>query len=69
MSMGKSPKGDSIQNFQCQVGNRKLKDAETQIEKSIALSSPANFKENSAVSAAILTAPKLPEVFQVDRLR
>ena len=41
---GKSRKGDSTR---CQVGNRNLKDAETQTEISIALSSPANFKENS----------------------
>ena len=35
----------TVQDFQCQVGNRNLKDAETQTEISIALSSPANFKE------------------------
>ena len=52
----------TVQDFQCQVGNRNLKDAETQTEISIALSSPANFKENS-VSAAFLSAPKLPDVF------
>ena len=46
------------QDFQCQVGNRNLKDAETQTEISIALSSLAN-----SVSAAFLTAPKLPDVF------
>ena len=51
----------TVQDFQSQVGNRNLKDAETQTEISIALSSPANFKENS-VSAAFLTAPKLPDV-------
>ena len=39
----------TVQDFQCQVGNRNLKDA---------LSSPAN-----SVSAAFLTAPKLPDVF------
>ena len=42
--------------------NRNLEDGETQTEISIALSSPANFKENSA-SSAFLTAPKLPDVF------
>ena len=53
----------TVQDFQCQpVGNRNLKDAETQTEVSIALSSPANFKENSEF-AAFLTAPKLPDVF------
>ena len=58
---GKSRKGDSTR-FPVQVGNRNLKDGETQTEISIALSSPANLKENSA-SAAFLTAPKLPDVF------
>ena len=48
----------TVQDFQCQVGNRNLKDAETQTEISIALSSPAN-----SVSAAFLTALKLPDVF------
>ena len=48
----------TVQDFKCQVGNRNLKDAETQTEISIALSSPAN-----SVSAAFLTAPKLPDVF------
>ena len=48
----------TVQDIQC----RNLKDAETQTEISIALSSPANFKENS-VSAAFLTTPKLPDVF------
>ena len=48
----------TVQDFQCQVGNRNLKDAETQTEISIALSPPAN-----SVSAAFLTAPKLPDVF------
>ena len=48
----------TVQDFQCQVGNRNLKDAETQTEISIALSSPAN-----SVSAAFLTSPKLPDVF------
>ena len=43
----------TVQDFQCRVDNRNLKDAETQTEISIALSSPANFKENS-VSAAFL---------------
>ena len=52
----------TVQDFQCQVGNRNLKDAETQTEISIALSSPANFKENSE-SAAFFIAPKLPDVF------
>ena len=58
----------TVQDFQCQVGNRNLKDAETQTEISIALSSPANFKENS-VSADFLTAPKLPDVFRDKTVR
>ena len=37
----------AVQDFQCQVLNRNLKDAERQNEVSITLSSPANFKENS----------------------
>ena len=45
-----------LQDFQCRVGYRDLKDTETQTEISIALSSPAN-----SVSAAFLTALKLPE--------
>ena len=49
-----------VKDFQCQVGNRNLKDAETQTD-SIAVSSPANFKGN-AVSEAFLTAPKLSDV-------
>ena len=52
----------TVQDFQYQLGNRNLKDAETETEISIALSSPANFKKTS-VSAAFLTAPKLPDVF------
>ena len=32
----------TVQDFHCQVGNGNLKDAETQNEISIALSSPAN---------------------------
>ena len=58
----------TVQDFQSQVGNRNLKDAETQTEISIALSSPANFKENSE-PAAFLTAPKLPDVFCDDTVR
>ena len=58
----------TVQDFQCQVGNRNLKDAETQTEISIALSSPANFRENS-VSADFLTAPKLPDVFSDKTVR
>ena len=46
----------TVQDFQCQVGYRDLKDTETQTEISIALSSPAN-----SVSAAFLTVLKLPE--------
>ena len=46
----------TVQDFQCQAGYRNLKDTETKTEISIALSSPAN-----SVSAAFLTAPKLPE--------
>ena len=57
MSMGKSRKGDSTR-FQCQVGNRLLKDAETQTEIRTALSSPAN-----SGSSAFLTAQKLHDVF------
>ena len=45
----------TVKDFQC---HRNLKDAETQTEISIALSSPAN-----SVSAAFLTAPKLRDVF------
>ena len=50
----------TVQDFECQVviENRNLKDAETQTEISIALSSPAN-----SGSAAFLTAPKVPDVF------
>ena len=48
----------TVQDFQCHVGNRNLKDAETQTEISIALSSPGN-----SLSAAFLTAPKLADVF------
>ena len=48
----------TVQDFQCQVGNRDLKDAETQNEISITLPSPAN-----SVSAAFFTAPKLLDVF------
>jgi len=33
----------TVQNLQCQFENRNLKDAETQTEITIALSSPANF--------------------------
>ena len=54
----------TVQDFECQVviGNRNLKDAETQTEISIALSSPAN-----SVSAAFLTAPKVPDVVFCDK--
>ena len=48
----------TVQDFQCQIGNRNFKDAETQAQISIALLSPAN-----SMSAAYLTAPKLPDVF------
>ena len=50
----------TVQDFECQVviENRNLKDAETQTEISIALSSPAN-----SGSVAFLTAPKVPDVF------
>ena len=54
----------TVQDFQCQVENRNLKDAETQTEISIALSSPAN-----SVSAAFLTAPKLLDVFSNKTVR
>ena len=52
----------TVQDFECQVviENRNLKDAETQTEISIALSSPAN-----SGSAAFLTAPKVPASFAI----
>ena len=56
----------TVQDFQCQVGNRNLKDAETQTEISIALSSSANFKENSE-SMAFLIPPKLPEAIEATK--
>ena len=56
--------GEISKNFQRQVGNRNLKDTETQTEISIALSSPAN-----SVSAAFLTARKLPDVFRDKTVR
>ena len=61
LSIGKSRsrKGDSTKfPVSGSVGNRNLKDTETQAEISITLSSPAN-----SVSPAFLTARKLPDVF------
>ena len=58
----------TVNDFQCQVGNGNVKDAETQTEISFALSSPTNFKENS-VSAAFLTAPKLADGFCDETVR
>ena len=55
---GEISKRLTVQDFQCQVGNRHLRDAETQTEISMALSSLAN-----SVSVAFLTAQKLPDVF------
>ena len=52
----------TVQDFQCQVLKSQRCGDTNLTEISIALSSPANFKENS-VSAAFLTAPKLPDVF------
>ena len=48
-------------DFQCQVRNLNLKDAETQTKISVTLLPPAD-----SVSAAFLTAPKLPEVFAIE---
>ena len=58
----------TVEDFQCQVGNGNVKDAETQTEISFALSSPTNFKENS-VSAASSTAPKLADYFCDETVR
>ena len=54
MLMGKFRQGATAHDFQCQVRNLNLKDAETQTKISITLYS---------VSAAFLTVPKLTEVF------
>ena len=54
----------TVKDFQCQLGNRNLKDAETQTKIIIALSSLAN-----SGSAAFVTAPKLPDVFSDETVR
>ena len=46
----------NLEKVTVQVGSRNLKDAQTETEIGIALLSPAN-----SLSAAFLTAPKLPE--------
>ena len=54
----------TVKDFQCQLGNRNLKDAETQTKIIIALSLLAN-----SGSAAFVTAPKLPHVFSDETVR
>ena len=45
----------TVKDFRCQVGNRNLKDAETQTEISIALLSPVNFKGNPVLESSSIT--------------